>query len=225
MVHRARTTSPERFLFGSPLFYRLKHLVIEKVIWRGLLGGVLRFPANPLPDLAALYAGKRVLLAACGPGNVTTGPSLASAAEIVAFDLSPEFARACKANHPDWEVFSGDIHAIPYPDGAFDVAVVYSSLHHIGADAGRVVEELARVTRDRIVVVEGVVPTRGPLRTALLVWYGLVDGGVHYYTRSELLDVFARAGLRLERVSEHGPIRHMMLAVATKDPASAPARR
>ena len=225
MTHRSGPTSPahgaaaaERFLFGSPLFYRLKHIVVEKVIWHWLLGGVLRFPANPLPDLADLYAGKRVLLGACGPGNVTTGPSLASAAEVVAFDISPEFARACKANHPDWEVFAGDIHAIPYPDGAFDVAIVYSSLHHIGADAGRVLEELARVTRDHVVVVEGVVPARGPLRAALLTWYKLVDGGVHYYTRPELLEVFARVGLHVERVSEHGPIRHMMLAVAAKHP-------
>ncbi len=218
MRRRARATL-EQLLFGHPQFYRLKFLLVERLIWGRLLGGVCGMKARPFPDLARFYSGKRVLLAACGPGNVTTGPALDAAADVVAFDLSAEFARACRENHPDWEVFEGDIAAIPYPAGAFDVVALYSALHHIALPAEQVLRELARVSRGHVVVVEGVVPPRGALRASLLAWYALVDGGVRYYTRGELERAFACAGLRAESVSVHGPIEHMLLAVLAKGAA------
>jgi SAM-dependent methyltransferase len=203
----------ERLLFGSPTFYKAKRFVIETVLWRWVLSGAFGLQPHPIPDLQELFRGKRVLVAACGPGDVSTGPPCDTAKEVVAFDISPEFVEACKKNRPSWTVFQGDIQKIPYPDGAFDVAVIYSSLHHIPIDAERVLAELARVTRGQILIVEGVVPDRGPLRRALLTWYALVDGGVHYYTRRELEAVMGKLGLVPEQLSQHGPIEHMMLAV------------
>src|SRR5208282_5786229 len=103
----------------------------------------------------------------------------------------------CKKNHPSWTVFRGDITEIPYEEGEFDLSLIYSSLHHIPIHAEKVLGELARVTRGRILILEGVVPESGLLRRALLTWYSLVDGGVHYYTREELRGVFAKLGLEV----------------------------
>jgi ubiquinone/menaquinone biosynthesis C-methylase UbiE len=205
--------SPEKLFFENPLLYKAKCFVIETVIWKWILSGMLRLEPNPLPDVTRLFDGKKVLLAACGPGDVSTGPSPDAAKEVVAFDISQEFVDACKKNHPNWAVFQGDITRIPYGDGEFDLAVIYSSLHHIPISAEVVLAELARVTRGRILILEGVVPDRGLLRRALLTWYAIVDGGVHYYTRDELVGVFAKLGLEVEELSQHGPIRHMMLTV------------
>jgi len=36
---------------------------------------------------------------------------------------------------------------------------------------------------------------------------------VHYYTREEILDIAGRLGLEVERITEHGPIGHMMFCV------------
>lgn len=62
-------------------------------------------------------------------------------------------------------------------------------------------------------LVEGVVPTRGLLRAALLLWYRLVDGGHHYYTLAEFDSVFARLDLRVEWKGLYGPIKHMLVAL------------
>jgi len=209
----------ERLLFGSPLMYRIKRFIIEEVIWKWILSGLFRLAPNPMPDVTHVIEGKRVLLAACGPGNVTTGPACDTAGEIVAFDISKDFASAAKTHHPEWKTFCGDIVAIPIFDNAFDLAVICSALHHIPAHASRVLTELARVTDGRVLIVEGTLPERGLLRRALRVWWAIVDGGVHYYTRTELLSVFDELGMEVEIAGQHGPIRHMMLTVLKTRPA------
>jgi ubiquinone/menaquinone biosynthesis C-methylase UbiE len=152
-------------------------------------------------------------MAACGPGDVSTGPSVDSAAEVWGFDVSPAFVERCHKNRPTWKVCVADVLKLPFPDGEFDVSVIYSSLHHIPGSAELVLAELARVTRSRVVFLEGVVPERGVLRHILLLWYAIVDGGTHYYTRVEILNIADRLGLEVERITEHGPIGHMMFCV------------
>ena len=208
----------ERGLFTRPFLYRLKRFVIEQVIWRWILSGIFRLSPKPMPDVSEVVRGKRVLLAACGPGNVSTGPPVDAAQQVVAFDIAPEFVEACQRNRPEWKLCCGDVVQIPFGDRTFDVGVMYSALHHIPAEAARVLAELNRVTAGRILLVEGLVPERGLLRRALLIWYAIVDGGIHYYTRAELTDTFEHLGLKVETTGQYGPIRHMMLTVLTTAP-------
>jgi ubiquinone/menaquinone biosynthesis C-methylase UbiE len=135
----------EKVVFENPLFYRAKCFVIETVIWKWILSGAFGLEPNEMPDVSDILRGKRILIAACGPGDVSTGPSVDAAGEVVAFDVSPQFVEACRKNRPNWEVFVGDIANIPFPDGSFDVAVIYSSLHHIPIHAETVLAELSRV--------------------------------------------------------------------------------
>jgi len=88
----------------------------------------------------------------------------------------------------------------------------------VPAAAEEVLAELARVTRGRIVLLEGLVPERGITRFLLLLWYRLVDGGHHYYTEGELLERIERLGLRVESSARYSPIRHMWLADLTPTP-------
>lgn len=203
----------EKILFSNPVFYRLKCFLIETVIWKWLLGGVFRLEQRSIGDTEPLFEGKRVLLAACGPGNVSTGPSIESAAEIYAFDISHDFVKTCRINRPRWNVCRADAFRLPYADGSFEVSAIYSALHHMPNRADLVLAELARVSRSRIVILEGVVPQTGLLRRALLIWYRIVDGGVHYYTREEILAIAAQLGLRVQRATQHGPINHMLFSV------------
>jgi ubiquinone/menaquinone biosynthesis C-methylase UbiE len=210
----------ERVFFENPLFYRAKCFVIETVIWKWVLAGAFGLEPNPMPEVGDLLRGKKVLIAACGPGDVSTGPSVDAATDVTAFDISPEFVEACRKNRPGWTVFVGDIVDIPYPADSFDVAVIYSSFHHIPIEASKVLRELSRVTRGKILIVEGLVPERGLLRRALLTWYAVVDGGVHYYTLAEMRGVFRDLGLEVETLTHHGPIKHMMLTVLRTRPSS-----
>lgn len=202
----------ERVLFDRPVLYRIKRFVIERVIWDFVLSGIFRLEPRPMPAELPDLEGKRALLAACGPGDATTGPAIDAAAEVAAFDLSPHFARSCARNHPSWQVYCGDLLKLPHEADAFDVSILYSSLHHVPTDASHVLGELARVSKERVVVVEGVVPERGLLRQLLLVWYRLVDGGHHYYTLKELHGIVEGLGWRVQHEALHGPIQHMWLA-------------
>ena len=112
-----------------------------------------------------------------------------------------------------WKVCVADVLKLPFSDGEFDISVIYSSLHHIPSSAELVLAELARVAHGHVVLLEGVVPERGLLRHLLLLWYAIMDGGVHYYTRKEISDIAGRLGLEVERLTEHGPIGHMMFCV------------
>jgi SAM-dependent methyltransferase len=197
-------------LFRYPLLYRFKHFLIEKVIWRWLL---FWLPLNPMPDISGFIRGKRILLAACGPGTVSTGPPIDAASRIFAFHISREFVISCQHNHPNWHICCGDALHIPFKSATFNVAVMYPVLHHIPAEAIAVLDELKRISNKSIIIVEGVVPERGWLRRALLAWYAAIDGGIHYYTHVELDSCFRKLGLRVELAGRHSPIRHMFLAV------------
>jgi hypothetical protein len=85
----------------------------------------------------------------------------------------------------------------------------------VGARAA--LAELARVTRGRLL--EGLVPEKGLQRALLLLWYRLVDGGCHYYTRDELVGAIRGLGLRIECSRRCGPVRHLWLAELVRDDA------
>jgi hypothetical protein len=63
--------------------------------------------------------------------------------EVVTCDPSPGMA-------PDVSCFAEDL---PFADGSFDLAVTRVAAHHF-ADAGQAARELARVSRDRVIVVD-----------------------------------------------------------------------
>ena len=88
------------------------------------MGRYSRLLAPPLADLACVRAGQRALDVGCGPGALTTelvarlGPGA-----VAAVDPSEPFARAARRRHPGVEVAVAVAEALPFRDGAFDVAL------------------------------------------------------------------------------------------------------
>jgi ubiquinone/menaquinone biosynthesis C-methylase UbiE len=76
---------------------------------------------------------------------------------LTGLDISPTLlteARRLVGNAPVTLV-EGDARSLPWPDGAFDVAVSLGVLHHFSeAEASGVLREMARVSRRGIVVVD-----------------------------------------------------------------------
>jgi ubiquinone/menaquinone biosynthesis C-methylase UbiE len=67
--------------------------------------------------------------------------------EIVGLDPVPELLELARARAlPNTEFIEGDGTALPFPDGAFDLAGTHRTLHHV-AQPERIVAEVARVTR------------------------------------------------------------------------------
>ncbi len=104
----------------------------------GLLRRVLP-PGPPAPRRAALDAG-------CGTG-FQTALLLELGYATTGIDLSPALLAVARRRLPDARFVRGDLHALPWRDGAFDVAVSCGSTLSFVEDPARALRELGRVLR------------------------------------------------------------------------------
>jgi 2-polyprenyl-3-methyl-5-hydroxy-6-metoxy-1,4-benzoquinol methylase len=147
--------------------------------------------------------------------------------EIVATDNHPttlELARRHTAEAREITIENADALALPYGDGAFDIALCSTALHHFDAeeDVVRVLREMDRVTRIGFVV-NDLARSRAALAGARLlaatVWRRHVltrhDGPLSVrraFTPAELRRFASIAGLAGARVHAHVPFRVVLVA-------------
>ncbi|NGO69851.1 methyltransferase domain-containing protein [Streptomyces boncukensis] len=135
--------------------------------------------------LPRLSPGLRVLDLGCGPGTITADlAALVPQGSVTGLDASEgvlEQARAEAAGRGLRNVTfeRGDVHALPYPDGSFQVVHAHQTLQHVG-DPAHALREMRRVCEPG-----GTVAVRdadyGGMR-----WYPDVPGLVHW------LDLYGR---------------------------------
>lgn len=100
--------------------------------------------AERLQRLLPLHGTERVLDAGCGTGALAEALA-PRAREVVGVDLDERYLEQARATGaPTCTFLVGDAAALPFPDGAFDVAACLRVLHH-SADPAAVVAELGRV--------------------------------------------------------------------------------
>ena len=135
----------------------------------GFMGRYSRLLSGQLADLASVRRGQRVLDVGCGTGALTgelvarLGPGA-----VAAIDPSEPFVAATRARHPSVDVRRAPAEQVPFPDGAFDVALAQLVVHFM-KDPVAGLAEMARVTRP-----DGVV--------AACVWdHGGVKGPLHLF--------------------------------------------
>jgi SAM-dependent methyltransferase len=170
------------------------------------MGRYSRHLSPQMADLAGVLAGseQRALDVGCGPGALT-GELVArlGADAVAAVDPSPPFVEAVRVREPDVEVHLAAADALPFSDGAFDVAIAQLVVHFM-PDPVAGLREMRRVTRDGGVVAACVwdhAGRRGPLRTFWRAAHELDDdvrdeGGVPGARQGHLGELFRAAGLR-----------------------------
>jgi SAM-dependent methyltransferase len=135
--------------------------------------------------------GPEVLNGGAGQGTLTQ--KLAELGfDVTSTDVSPEAVQLLRARAPGLTV-EADLTSLPFDDASFDGVVLGEVLEHIEDDR-RALAEVARVLRQ-----EGVLALSVPANPRL---YGPSDvwaGHVRRYTRPELLDACAAAGLTVRR--------------------------
>ena len=103
--------------------------------------------AVALCDLAGVAAGQDALDVGCGPGALTQELAARLGAEhVAAVEPSEAFAAACRQRVPGARVHTGAAEALPFADGAFDVALAQLVVNFM-ADAPHGVAEMCRVSR------------------------------------------------------------------------------
>lgn len=101
---------------------------------------------------AAVPNGGRVLEVGCGPGRLSIALARRRGLEVAGLDLDPAMIerarasaeRAADSSRPSFRV--GDVAALPFPDGSFDLVVSTFSMHH-RADPAAGLVEIGRVLR------------------------------------------------------------------------------
>jgi SAM-dependent methyltransferase len=100
---------------------------------------------EPLLDAADVGAGTRVLDVGCGLGTLAAAAA-ARGATVTGVDLAPGMLAEARRRHPAIELVLGDAEALPFADGAFDVALGAFVVNHL-PHPERAAAELARVAR------------------------------------------------------------------------------
>ena len=89
--------------------------------------------------------GRAVLDAGCGVGYGSALLARAGATEVVGVDLSEKAVKAAENDAPPNATFlTGDVHALPFEDGRFDLVVCFEVIEHVERQDD-VITELARV--------------------------------------------------------------------------------
>lgn len=121
-------------------------------ISRAMFGGLFRGIAADIAAAAPTPA--RVLEVGCGPGQLAIELVRSHGLEVTGLDLDPAMVERARAN-ADVSVFFdqpaptfvvGDVAALPFEDGSFDVVISTFSMHH-WSDQAAGLREVARVLR------------------------------------------------------------------------------
>jgi SAM-dependent methyltransferase len=103
--------------------------------------------AEEFVELAGVRAGQRALDVGCGPGALTARLVERLGADAVsAIDPSAPFVAAARERCPGVDIRQGTAEALPYDDGAFDLASANLVVHFMSDPVGGL-REMARVVR------------------------------------------------------------------------------
>jgi ubiquinone/menaquinone biosynthesis C-methylase UbiE len=174
------------------------------------------FTANPSvsdPERVARLIGAvrppsaaRVLDVATGPGYVALGFA-AVCREVVGIDLTPTMLEVAERQRQERGLSNvrfqvGDAEHLPFADEEFDVIVCRLAFHHL-TNPAPVLHEMVRVCQPNgTVAVEDLVVSEHPERAAYQNRFENLRDPSHTraYPLSEVLSLFAAAGLEVENV-------------------------
>lgn len=179
---------------------------------------------DPLVQAAKPQPTDMILDVACGPGTVVAAfaPHVAHAAGLDATDAMIRQARTLAArqslDHVSWYV--GDVYALPFDDGAFDIVTCRFAFHHFENPAAAL-REMLRVCKSggRVVVCDAVVSDDPAKAAAFNAMQRLRDPStVAFRTSAYFVQTFADAGLPVPTITRYQLPVEMEALLATSFP-------
>lgn len=140
---------------------------------------------NPHPNfnISNYLLNKKVLNVGCGPRNYYIDEKLPS--ELVGFDMSPQFISTIQKNSNRGFYYVGSIQEIPFPDEYFNTTLMVSVLHHLSFEHSEIIKELARVTKEILIIYDHKLSSRTIERLIQSIYWEISDGGTKYNTEEE----------------------------------------
>lgn len=191
--------------------FGVQNRVVGRVAAVALWGFDIRKLFASINRLRQAAAGSRVLDVPCGGGLALRPLRPGHGLDYTALDFSPVMleraARAAKRLHlDDIEFRQGDVGALGYGEGTFDLCLTYNGIHCF-PDPARAVRELCRVTKPGGTLRGTLVVRKAGRRYDALIslfqrrgWFGPCC------TRDELEAWLEAGGLSLQRGEQSGAI-------------------
>jgi 2-polyprenyl-3-methyl-5-hydroxy-6-metoxy-1,4-benzoquinol methylase len=187
--HRRVPAAPAEPVAGNVYNkYATPNPVVRRLVTRFL---------SELDELIDLIAPAELLDIGCGEGVVTEhmAARLPSGAQVLGLDRElPKFRTAWA--HRSVELITGDAHALPFDDDAFDVVTAIEMLQAV-TDPAQVLAEAARVARRAVIATVPDEPLWRALnvaRGAYLREAGNTPGHMHHWSRRSFADLLAPHG-------------------------------
>jgi SAM-dependent methyltransferase len=185
--HRGQQVFRKKFL---PVIYERIWRPIVSRFFFGLSGPRAARERHTAMEMLDVSQGDSAIDVGCGPGNYTRHLATASGSGlVVGIDASEAMvaAAAKRGDGANIAYLRADASALPFRDGAFDVACSVGVIHMIEEPLAAV-DEMVRVLAPggRLVIMVSCMP-RGRSRR--------VRGGVTFFTRNELTDALRERGL------------------------------
>lgn len=155
--------------------------------------------------LGELTPGMRVLDIGCGPGTITADlAGLVPRGRVTGLDSAPGIlarARAVAAERAlgNVEFAVGDVHALPFRAGAFDVVHAHQVLQHVG-DPVRALREMRRVCAP-----DGIVAARDADYAGMFWYPSASSGGAGGGDEEDALSAWLRLYRRVARANGGEP--------------------
>ena len=192
-----------------------------------LMARVTAVAIEPLLDAAAVGPGMRVLDVGCGPGALSAAAA-ARGAHVTGVDLAEGMLAEARRRHPEIEFVRADAEALPFADGAFDVALGAFLVNHL-PDAETRDRRDARASPRRVALAawgpeDEVAFLALPARAAAELDPGIPDGpsGERYADRDALA---ALVGGTVSEIAHDAPRRHARRALGRRPRRHGPHRR
>jgi ubiquinone/menaquinone biosynthesis C-methylase UbiE len=200
MEYEPELRKPDRYKISSYRAYNSKLLdrydswfwlwVFKVVRWDETIVSALK------PEIESL----RILDVGCATGRLLLALAEAGARHLAGLDLAPKIVERARAKLRE-HGFEADLkHAdaedrIPWPDGAFDVALLTGVLHHFYRPDDAL-QEIRRVVREngRLIVIDPCFPA--PLRQIVNLYLRFVphDGDCRFYSPEAIARMLERNG-------------------------------
>ncbi len=171
--------------------------------------GLRRGTRQRAVDLSSWQPGEQVLDVCTGTGELAAAFARRGAT-VVGVDLAPAMlTRAAEktthlSNPPTW--LEMDATRLDFPDDSFDITTISLALHHMPEETQlRVLREMRRVTRRKIVILEPHAPRNHRLWAAWALVASVIDESewMGYWVRQDFRQTCERAGLAVEHEETH----------------------